>query len=578
MMASSPQRKVRTRLLMAQLMIVQESLNGARKQCTYRSCPQHVRLRCDRRQCLSFHGTSFFYPQDVSLRCVCTLTRDVVCIGLGCCFSQIFPQHAKCIQEACQGLKWEEAGLQKPKKGQEIKNKVLAAKLQQQQLEFTPEEWGSFKLSTLSADCYIKAGDKYFKPAHLCNGHTLPDMSTKILKELKHPIDLAAMNLEAKKWFSRIDADGGGSLSAHEVKEEFKRLRIDDNEVDAVMKFAVAETCESSSSMQQQFAAGSRFVARAMSLTVSADLQEVGDEVELDCAQFVSVVQYVLDHAIERFSAADICSLNYQLQKYDEDGDGNMDLCEFVKLSFDLVKISFVFNGPQSLRTMSLQQLDALKTHGWKSRSFDEAKGGKADKHKPQTDNAQNAKDSHLALFDVDETPTTPEEDPKFVPLYTLKSKQKKDLRFVCESILSICEMNCKETDLIKDAKDLFDEESDDLRHTISSWAGRTNFDSAIIDVISRLKKNIREDIRNQWTSDSNPHKAPTLESAFRRSEALIKISAQEAILRNLFQDMIMDIALRLRKEGCIIEPALEWYLSIMRNIHIMNLIYTPYV
>ena len=78
--------------------------------------------------------------------------------------------------------------------------------------------------------------------------------------------------------------------------------------------------------MQQQFAAGSRFVARAMSLTVSADLQEVGDEVELDCAQFVSVVQYVLDHAIERFSAADICSLNYQLQKYDEDGDGNMDL------------------------------------------------------------------------------------------------------------------------------------------------------------------------------------------------------------------------------------------------------------
>ena len=65
-----------------------------------------------------------------------------------------------------------------------------------------------------------------------CESHTLPDMSTKILRVLEHPADLIALNLEAKKWFSRIDKDGGGSLSAHEVREEFQRLGIDQFLVD----------------------------------------------------------------------------------------------------------------------------------------------------------------------------------------------------------------------------------------------------------------------------------------------------------------------------------------------------------
>jgi ankyrin repeat protein/Ca2+-binding EF-hand superfamily protein len=75
------------------------------------------------------------------------------------------------LQPACMnklpsalGSKWKDVGTQKPAKGQEITNEALAAKLQQQ-LEFTNEEWDNFKVSTLSDDSYIKAGDKYFKSA-----------------------------------------------------------------------------------------------------------------------------------------------------------------------------------------------------------------------------------------------------------------------------------------------------------------------------------------------------------------------------------------------------------------------------
>jgi hypothetical protein len=54
---------------------------------------------------------------------------------------------------------------QKPAKGL-IQSNALATKLQQGQFVFTPEEWGKFKVPTLSlsVDSHIKAGDKYFEP------------------------------------------------------------------------------------------------------------------------------------------------------------------------------------------------------------------------------------------------------------------------------------------------------------------------------------------------------------------------------------------------------------------------------
>ena len=63
------------------------------------------------------------------------------------------------------GLKWQEVGSEKPALGHQVTNEALARRLEQQQLEFTKEEWGKFKVLALSDDSYIKAGNRYFRPA-----------------------------------------------------------------------------------------------------------------------------------------------------------------------------------------------------------------------------------------------------------------------------------------------------------------------------------------------------------------------------------------------------------------------------
>ncbi len=96
------------------------------------------------------------------------------------------------------GLKWKEAGSEKPSTGTEIKNELLAAALQKK-VEFKKEEWeklrqiGYFKVIDLSIDSYIKAGKKYFKPSEqpsfldavlepLCSAK--PEMAVEVLEVL----------------------------------------------------------------------------------------------------------------------------------------------------------------------------------------------------------------------------------------------------------------------------------------------------------------------------------------------------------------------------------------------------------
>jgi hypothetical protein len=62
------------------------------------------------------------------------------------------------------GLKWKEAGSEKPSTGTEIKNELLAAALLER-VEFKKEEWDKFQVADLFSDSYIKSGDRYFKPA-----------------------------------------------------------------------------------------------------------------------------------------------------------------------------------------------------------------------------------------------------------------------------------------------------------------------------------------------------------------------------------------------------------------------------
>ena len=74
---------------------------------------------------------------------------------------------------AALGLKWKETGSETPATGTEIKNELLAAAQQEKVargskkllFEFKNEDWNTFQVSDLSSDSYIKAGNRYFKPA-----------------------------------------------------------------------------------------------------------------------------------------------------------------------------------------------------------------------------------------------------------------------------------------------------------------------------------------------------------------------------------------------------------------------------
>jgi len=83
--------------------------------------------------------------------------------------------HGKFRCRASLGLKWKEAGSEKPATGTEIKHALLAAALQEK-VEFKKEEWAKFKVAGVCSNSYIKAGDRYFKPAILPSAEQVPKL------------------------------------------------------------------------------------------------------------------------------------------------------------------------------------------------------------------------------------------------------------------------------------------------------------------------------------------------------------------------------------------------------------------
>ena len=362
-------------------------------------------------------------------------------------------------------------------------------------------------------------------------------MSYVFLKELNHPIDLITLALEAKKWFASIDSDGGGLLSEDEIKEEFLRIGIDPVEVDPVMKFAQSE-CQTSSNMQEM-------VTSSVRQAKSSITPQTKSKAELDCTQFINVIQYVLGNAIDHFSAADICTLNYLFVKYDTDGSETMDLKEFTKVCLDLVNQSFVFNGPQSLNTMSLEQMDALRRHSWKTRKVEERKAGKE-----ESNTMDDALDSKKEIMNVDGAGSAKESP--FVQIYTFTKAQKLKMESICDSIQKVCVKHYNHSDLCRQAIELFAEakklNDDDGDNDESS---RQHVDRNIVAVTLGLKEMIKKDEKEKLTREKG-HQTTLVEWAYRRSDKLIEISAHEEQLRSMFKKQILEIALRLRKEGVI--------------------------
>jgi len=77
-------------------------------------------------------------------------------------------EHAQ-DEKAALGLSWEDIGTKEPtgaNGSKEIKNEKLAKALKEGRNEFSSDEFNEFNIdgSNLSENCYIKAGDKFFKP------------------------------------------------------------------------------------------------------------------------------------------------------------------------------------------------------------------------------------------------------------------------------------------------------------------------------------------------------------------------------------------------------------------------------
>jgi hypothetical protein len=297
-----------------------------------------------------------------------------------------------------------------------------------------------------------------------------------------------------------MDVDNGGTLSEAEVRGEFERMGIDPDEATNIMKFAAGE---SAGSVLQRWTSK---VQRASSYLSSSGMSAESRELSLD--QFVKVIVYVLDNSIDNLAAADVCTLGALLHQYDADGNGLMDFEEFASIASDLVRTSFVFNGPESLGTMHLHQFDALRLHQWKSRELEEGKGG---------DNRDSALARKQDIFNTD-TPEEEEEPEPFVPLYTLKAQETEELIRICDAIQKLCEPY---EDLRERAKNLHD--GRDLTFVVDKG-------SHIVALVSALTVRLKRHIRKGWTGDT------TLAAAYRKSDELRAVSVEAEKLKDMFK------------------------------------------
>ncbi len=74
--------------------------------------------------------------------------------------------------EAASGLKWKEVGAAKTAYGDKLTNEKLSEALEGQ-TEFTKEEWEAFDIKDVRMEHFIKAGEKYFKPAEVASLYDL---------------------------------------------------------------------------------------------------------------------------------------------------------------------------------------------------------------------------------------------------------------------------------------------------------------------------------------------------------------------------------------------------------------------
>ena len=202
---------------------------------------------------------------------------------------------------------------------------------------------------------------------------------------------------------------------------------------------------------------------------------------------------------------------------------------EFKTISFKFAKNNFVFNGPESLDSLNIHQLDVLRRHKWKRRKAKELAEGE------EPDNAQNAKDEKAAIFDVEETKNNESGDNE--TLYRVTQKHKEVFTGICRDIHGDCsDLFSNDETLCKRAENLLNEsKSSQMSEDLVPF---------MVEFKSRVQSHVivsADQSSHQW------------------KHALITVEKREAEIRDVLLDQVIDIAFKLRKEGLISVAPLEW-------------------
>ena len=119
-------------------------------------------------------------------------------------------------EDLVSGMEWLKL-TKAPSNGQKIEHTELAKALEGGQLNFTQSEWKKFGVSHLTPNHFVKAGDKYFKPANLGNklkhtGKKIPSIDIQKIQKL--PAD--ELQQWEKVYSDYIDRENLATLQAPE--------------------------------------------------------------------------------------------------------------------------------------------------------------------------------------------------------------------------------------------------------------------------------------------------------------------------------------------------------------------------
>jgi len=351
-----------------------------------------------------------------------------------------------------------------------------------------------------------------------CQGHQLPVFPRIIMHELDHPKDLLALTEAASKWFDRIDDDLGGTLTLNEIRSEFVRL----NQSEEQANFFLNDF-------------------------------DVDNTKSLDAREFENALLHSLETTIPGMTAAQVITLWALFPEFDENLESVVRIQDFEKISKKLTENAFSFTGMETFETLNVKQLVILRSHAWVQRDIEGADdtAGIQSRFGVFLEDTKAGKDEkkNVQVEEKDET-----EDLAKV-LYTPTLQQEEEL----EEISKFCKDTCTKLDVHTDVN------FDDPLQCVHVLAALTVDLAGVLKFSVIEAKSMSDDIEMHQISDAHvqlyehAHKLTSIEGGTDTYTLMLEVIRKEQQLKNIMSEQIGQIAWKLKEQGVITLPALEW-------------------